>query len=150
MNSNPVCMAATLAFLETIGANGGAELVKAHTSAISLMEGMRELALKAPLPLSVRGVPGVVYAAFIPEDAEPFVDYRSSLTADLAAGDRFRRELHERGIRITERGIWFVSTAHTQEDVETTLEAVAGALEVMTEEDLECAHVPFSVFGKDR
>lgn len=148
MNSNPVSMASTLAFLNAIGADGGAELEKAHAAARSLMEGMRELARETSLPLNVRGVPGVVFTSFLPEDAEPIVDFRSSLQADLAAAERLRRELHKRGIRMTERGIWFVSTTHTLQDVETTLEAVAGALAAMSHEELEYVHSFRGDFGR--
>ena len=47
----------------------------------------------------------------------------------MEAYRRFNLALQERGIRTVPGGQWFVSTAHTQEDVDQTLESVAEALE---------------------
>jgi glutamate-1-semialdehyde 2,1-aminomutase len=41
---------------------------------------------------------------------------------------KFWIALQERGIRITPEGLCFVSTAHTEKDVEETLAAVKDAL----------------------
>ena len=44
---------------------------------------------------------------------------------------RFWLAMQERGIRTTPEGLWFVSTALTEADVEKTLAAVAECLEVV-------------------
>ena len=36
---------------------------------------------------------------------------------------RFREGMLERGVRLIGRGIWFSSTAHSQEDIQKTLDA---------------------------
>ncbi len=43
---------------------------------------------------------------------------------------RFRRALLERGVHIfpTEKGLWYLSAAHTEQDTARTLEAVDSAL----------------------
>ena len=64
-------------------------------------------------------------------DADEVVDYRTFTSRDKEASVRFWLALQERGIRTTPDGLWFVSTAHTQEDVDKTLAAVAESMEVM-------------------
>jgi glutamate-1-semialdehyde 2,1-aminomutase len=39
--------------------------------------------------------------------------------------------LQDRGVRVVPEGIWFVSTAHTDDDVERTLAAVEDAAKVL-------------------
>jgi glutamate-1-semialdehyde 2,1-aminomutase len=130
-NSNPVCMAGTVAALETLSADNGAELARAHASGKALMDGIRELAAKSGLPVTVRGVPPLFHVSFVPQGAPPVVDYRASFSTDFEMGRRFWIALQERGIRITSRGVWLVSTVHTREDVTRTLTAVADALEAL-------------------
>ena len=56
------------------------------------------------------------------------MDYRSWLRRDTAAYDRFWSALQEQGIRTVPEGTWFVSAAHTAEDVQQTLNAARTAL----------------------
>ena len=69
----------------------------------------------------LRGVPTVFSLSF--GDREELVDYRSSTARDLEAYARFWAAMQQRGIRLIPEGLWFVSTAHTQTDVEQTLAA---------------------------
>jgi len=127
-NANRPAMAATVAALECLRADGGAELRKAHAAGAALMEGLRALAVETAMPLAVRGLPPVFQVSFLPPDAPPVVDFRSSLAADLALARRYWQALHERGVRTTARNFWFLSTAHTHDDVEKTLAAARDAL----------------------
>ena len=127
-NSAPFSMAGTLAALEMLRENGGALLKKAHETARALMEGFTRLGAQSSLPLAVRGVPPVFHVSFVPEGAKPVVDYRSALQTDRVLTRRFWKGLQERGIRAIPDGLWFVSTAHTEEDVEKTLHAAEEAL----------------------
>lgn len=127
-NSNPLTMAGTVAALEMLAKDGGAELKKAHGAGRRLMQGLRDLATSRGSELTVRGMPAVFQVSFIPGDAAPVVDFRSSLQADFKKGKAFWQALHERGVRTTARNFWFVSTAHTDADVDATLEIAAEAL----------------------
>ncbi len=126
-NSNPPCMAATVAALDMLAANEGALLKHAHNIGTQLMEGIRDIGRKAGQKVSVRGHPSLFFVAF-DEPREP-VDYRTfAAHCNTEKYNRFLWALQERGLRVPLRGIWFVSTAHTQEDVDKTLAAVADAL----------------------
>lgn len=126
-NSNPLAMAGTVAALEMLAKDNGAELNKAHAAGRKLMGGLREVA-EWTCGFEVRGVPAVFQVSFMPEGADPVVDFRSSLQADFEKGKAFWQALHERGVRTTARNFWFLSTAHTDEDIERTLRSTAEAL----------------------
>lgn len=130
-NANPLSMAGVVAALEFLRANHGAELAKAHRIGAALMDGLRSIAENSSLPLAVRGLPPVFQVSFVPPGGAPIVDFRSSLQCDLEMGRRFWRALHARGVRVTARNFWFVSTAHTDADVERTLAAAEDALRAM-------------------
>ena len=55
-------------------------------------------------------------------------DYQSSLAIDNDLYSRFVSAMADRGVRIIPRGNWFLSAAHSMDDVAQTLEAVEGAL----------------------
>ncbi len=86
------------------------------------MDGLREAARETGVPMVVQGYPPVFYTAFAP--AGPIVDYRDNATrTDGALLRRFVAGLQDRGIRVASRGTWFLSGAHTREDIDQTLEA---------------------------
>jgi glutamate-1-semialdehyde 2,1-aminomutase len=125
-NSNGPCMAATVAALEMLSADDAALLKHAHTMGSQLMNGIADLGRKAGAQIHVRGVPPAFHVSF--GETEQVVDYRTFQSRDKQAYSRFWVSLQQQGVRTTPDGLWFVSTAHTQEDVDATLDAVAAAL----------------------
>jgi glutamate-1-semialdehyde 2,1-aminomutase len=125
-NSNTLCMAACLAAMNMLSADEGALLKHAHDIGRLLLDGIEQAAGKAGKDLHIRGLPTVFHMSF--NDAEEIVDYRSLTLRDVEAYNQFWLALQERGIRTTPEGLWFVSTAHTEADVDQTLAAVAEAL----------------------
>lgn len=61
-------------------------------------------------------------------DQESASDYRSYVRCDLDKQKRFLHELQEEGVRPTSRGTWFLSTAHSDADIEETVRAAERAL----------------------
>jgi glutamate-1-semialdehyde 2,1-aminomutase len=55
-------------------------------------------------------------------------DFRAFAVRDVGRQRPFFAALQERGVRITPEGTFFVSTAHTDEDVDRTITAVADAV----------------------
>jgi len=127
-NAAPYCMAAVKTALDLLSENSGALLAKTHSTAYALMQGLEEIAKESSLPMAIRGVPPVFHLSFLPEGSQPVVDYRTVLQSDAPLMRKFWIALQERGIRITPEGLCFVSTAHTEKDVEETLAAVKDAL----------------------
>lgn len=125
-NSNAPCMAATIAALDMLSENDGALLKHTHAMGKQLMDGVAQLGAKAGKQVHVRGLPPAFHISF--NETEEVTDYRTFQSRDKEAYGRFWDALQERGVRTTPDGLWFVSTAHTQDDVDKTLEAVEAAL----------------------
>jgi glutamate-1-semialdehyde 2,1-aminomutase len=125
-NSSAPYMAATVAALNMLSADGGALLEHAHAMGRRLMDGIREAGRRAGKNVHVRGVGTAFHVSF--NDKEEIVDYRTSLGKDASAYDRFWLALQDRGIRAIPGGLWFVSTAHMPEDVDRTLAVVEEAM----------------------
>jgi glutamate-1-semialdehyde 2,1-aminomutase len=136
-NGNPLCMAATVAALETLAASNGAALQHAHTQGATLQAGLAAAARDAGLHLDIRGVPAVFSTTFLPEGTAPVTDMRTSFTTDAALLNAFWRDLHHRSVHITAFGIWFLSTVHTDEDIAQSVDAAAESFRVLAKQCLE-------------
>jgi glutamate-1-semialdehyde 2,1-aminomutase len=126
-NSNAPCMAATLAALNMLSADEGALLKHAHAMGNRIIDGIRERAERVSKRVNVRGVGAVFCVGF--NEPQEVVDYRTVALGDRDAVRRFWLALQDRGVRITPEGLWFVSTATTEADVDKTLAAVGDSLE---------------------
>ncbi|MBM4409568.1 MAG: aminotransferase class III-fold pyridoxal phosphate-dependent enzyme, partial [Chloroflexi bacterium] len=128
-NGYPVGMAAALATLRTLAdpASGVYEAVEARGR--QLMDGFRAMAASSPLPLLVGGLPAMSFVAFT--DQPELVDHRDVARLDQAVPKRFGALLAERGVRAHGRGLWLMSAAHSERDIEQTLEASADAIHLI-------------------
>jgi len=126
-NSNPVCLAACKAMLETLEADNGAVYRKLFDYGTRLMRGIESAAKKSGRKAAVRGLPPCFNVSF-GEESE-VIDYRSFAKRDSNAHENFWECLHDRGVRTIPEGTWFVSAAHTNADLERSLDAVVQALE---------------------
>ena len=97
------------------------------------MKGIQSLCEGLSIPVIVQGYGPVFYMGF-PTGAnreagqQAIVDYRSSLEVDQDLYTKFVSEIVDRGVRIIPRGNWFLSSAHTDADVDVTLDAVSAVL----------------------
>ena len=95
-----------------------------------LMAGISASAKRHNITVRIQGLGGLFCVSF--HDKEIF-DLRDAF---VDTGDKyfiFRQLLLDRGIHIfpTEKGLWYVSTAHTEEDVEETLHVVDEVFGIM-------------------
>lgn len=126
-NAQPVAMAALIAtqqaltpeHYETAGAQG-----------LRLQNGIRDIIEEAGIKAVVTGFPLMFHVAFGLERAPR--NYRDIARRDHALYVRFAHALLRRGVRALERGAWFVSSAHTAEVIDATLEAVRSAARELT------------------
>lgn len=123
-NLNPICATAALAAV-TAYERGAAEIYP-HLEAMGgrLAGVLRAAGENTGLGLTVNRVGGAAYA-FCSE--VPVNDYAAALDADVEAYRHFARELLDDGIHVINRGLLYVSTAHTEDDLERTGEAVVRA-----------------------
>jgi glutamate-1-semialdehyde 2,1-aminomutase len=122
LSGNPVAAAAGLATLEVLREPGAYERIFA--TGRTLMEGLRAALAKHGIQANVMGEPPMFDVVFKSGDIS---DYRGTLGADGAMLARFNRELLARGI-LKGDNKFYVSLAHTDENVAKTLDAFDGAL----------------------
>ena len=125
LSGNPVAMAAGLATLEGIDQEGFYEDLTARTQ--QLADGMAGAAADAGVPLATGSLGGMFGFVFTADG--PVRTYRQVAGADV---DRFRRFFHamlERGIYLAPSAFeaGFVSAAHGETEIATTLEKAAEA-----------------------
>jgi glutamate-1-semialdehyde 2,1-aminomutase len=127
-SGNSVSIAAALAAVRELSKPG----VYARLDAVGsdLRSGLEASLERAGVVAQVTGEPTAFEVWF---SATPVTDFRSSLRADRARHARFTELLFERGI-LKAHEKFFVSTAHTDEDVATTLAAFDAAARTLAGE----------------
>jgi glutamate-1-semialdehyde 2,1-aminomutase len=130
-NSNVVSIAAALATIDELQRDDGAAYPRLYALGEKLMDGLRSAARMCGAPLLVQGLGPVFHAAFT--RASEITDYWSYRATDTNRLTRFVEALLENGINVTSRGTWFLSTVHTDDDIDQTLAAAARALQESVE-----------------
>jgi glutamate-1-semialdehyde 2,1-aminomutase len=120
LSGNPVAVAAGLAALRLIEAEDPFAGIRER--AAELMSGLRAAFATAGVPCVVNEAGGL-FSVFFSE--EPVTDFAGARAADHAAFARFFNGMRARGMALAPSGFeaWFLSAAHTDEDVERTIRA---------------------------
>ena len=88
-----------------------------------LMVGLREAAARYGHNLVVQG-PGPMFHIAFTNKAE-IKDYRDTLDLDRIKLGKFVAGMHDRGIRVIGRGLWYISAAHTEEEIDHAVNTAA-------------------------
>ena len=125
LSGNPVAMAAGLATLELVQADGFYEALEAKSAALAA--GLAEAA-EAELPgqVTFNRVGSMMSAFFTPD---PVTDYPSATASNLDAFTAYFQHMLAAGIYLapSQFEAMFVSAAHSDDDVAKTVDAAAGA-----------------------
>jgi len=121
-NAQPVTMAAMVA---TQTALTPEQYASASQKGVRLRDGIAQILQDAGLKAQVTGFELMFHVGF-GLDA-PARNYRDLLKSDKPMYVKFAHALLKRGVRVLERGAWFVSFAHDDAVIDTTLDAVRGA-----------------------
>lgn len=121
LNGNPLCAAAGLATLGVLSRPGTYERLESATR--ELREGIERAAAELGIGIQVLGDGPVVQVAFA---EHPINDVASLKRADSARAGRFLLECARR--RVLTTGKFYVSVAHSDDDVAETLEVIAEAM----------------------
>lgn len=126
-NGNPLCAAAALHTIRTLS-DGTAQEEMADKGQL-LMDRIRRAARDNYISCCVQG-PGPMFQVIFNSDGRPPLQYRHLLPADAARYAAFQGALLERGVLVTASHLacWFLSTAHDDEDVAYTCEAIDAAM----------------------
>lgn len=125
-NANLVSLSAALASLRELSSNDQAAYKRINSAGKALMEGIAAAGRRHGTDLQVSGLPSAFHTCFT---SRPIHDYATYSSANQKQLGLFLAALLEGGVRPTSRGTWFVSAAHTNEDVAATLEVVERALQ---------------------
>lgn len=121
-NSQPVAMAAMVATQQALTPE---HYERTSAYGVRLRDGVREALADAGIRAQVTGFELMFHVGFGMD--KPAVDYRDLAVSDKAGYARFAQALLRHGVRVLERGAWFVSSEHNDAVVDATLEAVRAA-----------------------
>lgn len=122
-NGNPIVLAATVATLSALGEEGVYDDFERRGR--MLATGLQDAFEEAGHVVTVNQVGPIVQV--IPNVADAH-DFDAFLRADQGLYDRFIVEMLRRGEFILPGGRWYISTAHTDDDISTTVAAAREAL----------------------
>ena len=117
MNSSNATVAAALATIEVLEREN--PYPRMFSLGNRLMQGIRQAAKETGHQILVQGPGPMFHIGFT--NAEAVTDFRETLQYDKKKLGSFISAMHDRGIRIIGRGLWYISAAHTPEDIETAV-----------------------------
>lgn len=121
LNGNPLSLAAARAAIEVLAAGDGSIYKDLRSRADRLRTGIENTLNNAGFPVTTSGDGPLFQVSFTDAPARNYRDtlrVQTNLYADFAMG------LLDQGILTLPDGRWYVSAAHTEEDIDHTLEAV--------------------------
>ncbi|MGH3113536.1 MAG: aminotransferase class III-fold pyridoxal phosphate-dependent enzyme, partial [Gaiellaceae bacterium] len=124
-NANVMAAAATAATLEFLRTERPYQRIEEIGQ--KLMGGLDDLAAEASVPLRIQGFPAAFHVSF-GDDVEVW-DFRDLQALDRDRYQRLARRLVDDGVWVAGRGIWYLSTAHGDHELEITLERTRAALD---------------------
>ena len=121
-NGNPLSLAAGVTTIQELVRDGGEALLNANRMGEKLMEGIRQTGRRYKLPLLVNGFGAAFAVHFSP--LPQLRSYRDTLNDNGPLLSKFLLESCKEGINILPDGRFYVSTVHSELDVEETLAAI--------------------------
>lgn len=125
---NPIACAAGLETLDILSTPGVYKRLR--TLGNRLRKGIQKVGTKLGIPLQVLG-DGPLLQTFFVDPLTPLRNHKDLLNTDRKRALDFSHELIRRGIYCTPGGKMYLSLAHTDADIERTLEIVREALEIV-------------------
>jgi glutamate-1-semialdehyde 2,1-aminomutase len=117
MNSGNATVAAALATIEVLEKEN--PYPQMFNLGQKLKAGLESSAAAHGLPLFVQGPGPMINTSFT--KLTEVKDFRDCLQSDKAMLSKFIAAMHEKGIRIIGRGLWYISAVHTQADIDHAL-----------------------------
>ena len=125
-NANLMSIAAGLATVEELAKNDGQAYRDMTARGERLIDGLRKIASDQNQPLLIQGVGSVFHPAFT--NRAVIENYRQFTEVDAEKQATFGAKLQSAGVRVSARGTWLMSTAHTDDDIDETLIAAKEAM----------------------
>lgn len=129
LNGNTLSLAAARATLTQLGRDDGAAYTRMANLGDQLATGLASIAEEAGVPMITNSLGQAFQTIFT---SEPTVDtYAAFAASDLGACARFVEAMLHEGVYVRPNGLWYLSAAHTPDDVASTLDAAARVLPAM-------------------
>jgi glutamate-1-semialdehyde 2,1-aminomutase len=128
-NGNPVAMAAANATLEVLLDPSADVYGRLRRMGLRLLEGLEQMSARADIDLLVQGVPACFHMLLTPQKS--IRDYADFVSCDRDGTRAWVEAALSEGIFQMGDGRWYISTAHTEEDLQLTLERASRALELL-------------------
>jgi glutamate-1-semialdehyde 2,1-aminomutase len=125
LNGNPISLAAAQAALDILARDDGAVYAGLARRGERLSSGLEKLLRSRGYEVVTSGAGSVFQLSFMPRPAR---NYRDTLAADTARYSDFAIGMLDEGIVLLHDGRWYISTAHTDADVDFTLSAAERVL----------------------
>lgn len=135
LNGNSVATAAALTVIDELTKDQNKKLVEMEKTANLLVEGIRKLLDQHQVTGLINHIGPVFHMMFI--DEASVTDFSTFQTRDAEKYTQFASLLLEEGILVRPSGLWYMSGAHGQKEVDQTLEAIDRALEKLVESHVE-------------
>ncbi|KGE19463.1 glutamate-1-semialdehyde 2,1-aminomutase [Paenibacillus wynnii] len=131
MAGNPASISAGIACLEVLRGEGVYE--EMERLAIRLVDGLQASAARHGIPLTINRIRGAFSTHFCDH---PITDYEEAQDTDGEMFASFFRHMLDRGINLapSKYEAWFLTTEHTDEDIDATLEAAEDSFRAMSAE----------------
>ena len=126
LNGNVIALAAAKAVLDYLSRDDGSAYQELHRRGQRLRRGMERILSARGYKVVTSGEGPVFSLLFL--DAAPR-EYRDLLRADTGLYADFALALLDEGVLTLPDGRWYLSTAHTDQDIDNTLAAVQRAVE---------------------
>ncbi len=126
MNGNALCTAGALATLDILEEDDGSCYKKMNALSAQLTAEMKKEAEQVGVPLVINNIGSVFHTMIIDEEeVQTFAQYEKRDAKRFAKLAEF---LLLEGVMVRPSGLWYLSTAHTEEDIENTIHAFKRAL----------------------
>jgi glutamate-1-semialdehyde 2,1-aminomutase len=125
-NGNPICLAAARAVLGELERADGSMLESLRSRGERLQAGIRDIASQLHFPVLISGVGSVFSVSF--SDRPAMRNYREFRQSNENCRSTWIELMLHSGIYLLPDGRWYLSTAHTDNDIDVTLERVSETL----------------------
>jgi glutamate-1-semialdehyde 2,1-aminomutase len=126
-SGNPISVVAGLATLKSIKAKGKAFYQELNSKRRIICKAVEDLAEDMGFPVQVNGIASMFQLFFAKDEV---IDYESALKADRVKFADYHRELMKNSVFVppSQFETCFISSAHSKEDIEASIEAFSDAL----------------------
>ncbi|WP_256757787.1 aspartate aminotransferase family protein [Cohnella sp. WQ 127256] len=127
LNGNKVALSAGVATLNIINRNNGELFKRLERVSEALVEGLRVLLAAKEIPHVINRIGSVFHLMFT--ELKEVVHYSQFMARDAVKYSAFAEAALMEGVLLRPSGLWYVSAAHSMEDVQITLQRLESAID---------------------